>query len=171
MRMEDPGGLRARRTRFVVRAARARASVDGLAHRPPRRPVRSAATTSDRLQERGARAVRPRRDADRPPAVRRGREDPRPGRDAAADWPVDGTTGYDFLERGQRRCSSTAATSARVERRSTRASRGARRRFAELAYRGEEADHARALASEMNVLAHRARTASPSATAATATSR
>ena len=29
------------------------------------------------------------------------------------DWPVDGTTGYDFLADAERRCSSTGATSAR----------------------------------------------------------
>jgi hypothetical protein len=58
----------------------------GPAHRPSRRPARPG-----RVLPAPARGV-PRR-------LDRGREDPRARRALPADWPIAGTTGYDFLNR------------------------------------------------------------------------
>ena len=84
-------------------------------------------------------------------------------------WPVEGTTGYDFLvaaQRAVRRLSATSARSTSVYERFTRM----RAPFREIAYRGKQLVLRVSMASELNVLAHGS-TASPSATATTATSR
>ena len=94
----------------------------------------------------------------------------RRGRAAAGDWAVDGTTGYDFLNRGQRpvRRPPTAATRSTAIYARFVGDAAALRRPGQ---RGQEDDHAGLAGQRDQRAAPRSSTASPSATAATATSR
>ena len=132
-----PGGVRGG-ARLRLPSCCASGAVDRAAHRPPRRPVRSRRLPASACRRARASCGRTIRAIGR--CTSSSRRSSRPDEPLPADWPVDGTTGYDFL---------TLVNGLFVRRRNARAFddiyerfTGDARRFADLVYQKQAADHA-----------------------------
>ena len=153
LRMEDEPVFDATH-RFVLELA-AEGKIDGAAHRPSRRPLRSGARTSRACRRAIASCAAQRPAAKRAtrPHLRRDREDPPPHEELPDDWAVHGDTGYRFANvvmrvlvdpTARRRVDASSASSSATRRATS--SGGVRR---------QARHHARPLAAGLNVLASR----------------